>query len=828
MKFAPNGIGYLLACLLACTSCSDSKTEHELTDDAHRLSSVPTRAVGERPVRLAPTTPSSDSPVVMSVTPDNIEALHLLDSVSGTLRPASRDDSALQVTGRQIKLIDPDQLMVIFFELEADDFVSVRARLDVQSGLVTSEPCQSLRLIRLRELDDGESLQSLRAEGGLPKSEGRRTPLGKAILHINKKNRELSLARWASPPAADGLATARKVLPQSDQPTLWAAVLAGDSAHPIALGNLQVVHKPVFERLSDRLLIPTTKENTAATWVDLKVGGEQRTSLIVPPGISETLEVEIPTGASRLSFGVCVPPGQPFGARTRWFVEREDDDWRQLASGELTVRSQQPLRIHVQDIDAPWPESPEGPDRTRLRFRVEGNAPVAFGAPVLLAPAAAAEPRPPNLLLISLDTLRADHLGCYGYERPTSPFLDAFADRATLFTDAQTVAPYTLPSHVSLFTGLLPPSHGVLDGGTDRLDATVVPYLPKLLADAGWVTAAFTGGGFVSSDYGFAAGFDRFAILDPLLNMPAAQDRMGTAAVQRWIDRHHDTPWFLFLHSFATHDYAPPEEDFALFDTRAGPPSERRELALFPGPDGHKHADPTPEQVEDMRNLYDASIRYADRMIGQLLDSLEQNGRLDNTFVVITSDHGEEFGEHRGMKHARSLHREMLHVPLIVRIPGQTEAHIVRDPVSLTDLFPTLLELMGLPPTRSVDGRTIAPLLPDGNRRTSDLAAPILLGHIDTHTSRRSSLQVGPLKIIRGDMSDTLEFPASTPWLLYDVREDPGETIDLSGQRPEDLATLRQHLETLEAGLRTQAAPGTLEEVDEAVLEQLRALGYVR
>jgi len=826
MEFVPKRIGALLACLMACTGCGDPEAAHELTGNANHLSNVPTRAAAEHPVRLARNARTSDSPVVMSVTPDNLEALELLDSVSGTLRPASPDDEALRVSDRQIELMQSDQLMVIFFELEAADAVSIRARLDVNPELVTSEPCRGLRLIRLRELDDGESLQSLRAEGGLPRSGERREPLGKAILRIREKAHEFSLARWASPLAADGLATARKILPQSDQPTLWAAVLAGDSAHPVALGNLQVVHKSVFERLSDRLLVPTTKESTVATWVDLKVGGEQRASLIVPPGISETLEVEIPTGATRLSFGVCVPPGQPFGARTRWFVEREDDNWRELASGELTVQSQKPLRIHVQDIDAPWPESPEGPDRARLRFRVEGDAPVAFGAPVLLAPAA--KPRPPNLLLISLDTLRADHLGCYGYERPTSPFLDAFADRATLFTDAQTVAPYTLPSHVSLFTGLLPPSHGILDGGTDRLDATVVPYLPKLLADAGWVTAAFTGGGFVSPDYGFAAGFDRFAILDPLLNRQAAQERMGTAAVYHWIERHQDMPWFLFLHSFATHDYAPPEQDFALFDTRTGPPSKRRGLAPFPGPDGRKDVEPTSEQLEDMVNLYDATILYADRKIGQLLDSLEQGGMLDNTFVIITSDHGEEFGEHGGMRHARSLHREMLHVPLIVRVPGQTEAHIVRDPVSLTDLFPTLLELMGLPTTRPVDGRTITTLLPGSDSRASDLAVPMLLGHIDTHTSRRSSLQVGPLKIIRGDMSDTLQFPASTPWLLYDVREDPGETIDLSAQRPEDLAGLRRHLETLEAGLRAQAAPGSLEEVDEAVLEQLRALGYVR
>ena len=321
-----------------------------------------------------------------------------------------------------------------------------------------------------------------------------------------------------------------------------------------------------------------------------------------------------------------------------------------------------------------------------------------------------AESQPPlprvtrGYVLISIDTLRADHLGCYGYPRPTSPFLDELARRATLFEEAYAPYPSTLVSHMSIFTGLYPREHGVLPPSSVLSPA--VETLPEVFQRHGFRTAGFTEGGYVSGRFGFRRGFDVFVSRD------RNRDRLVARTFRRALDfvaglAPRDR-FFLFLHTYAVHTpYDAPEEYRRLF--WRGDPPEDAIPASGPSLSRQNMTGERPRQavIDWLEARYDAGIRQTDDVLRHFFAELQRLGLADQVTVAITADHGEEFMEHGLFNHTQ-LYRETLHVPLLVVHPDQRSAVRQGGIVQLVDLAPTFYELARVRPGRRPSGASLA------------------------------------------------------------------------------------------------------------------------
>ena len=457
-------------------------------------------------------------------------------------------------------------------------------------------------------------------------------------------------------------------------------------------------------------------------------------------------------------------------------------------------------------------------------------APERVGAPNPAEPS-----HPFNIILISIDTLRADHLSAYGYSRPTSPSIDALAASGLLFRQAYSHSPKTTPSHMSLMTSLYPEVHRVLNRTGRVVDSKLsfgIPTLAEILHAAGYRTAAFTAGGNVSRYIGFGRGFERFQHM-PVDAAPTFE--AGADALRAWVAEGGERPFFLFLHTVQVHDpYLPPKAARARFvdpdDTgknagyyAGGILSEREALARRAKVAGHSiakefwtHVDPDDAaDLAHLRDLYDACIHYTDEQIGRLLAAVDELGLREATAVVILSDHGEEFGEHGGTRH-NSVFEEVLHVPLVVRLPpvaGLDATGLVNSVVRLVDVMPTLLDLVGLPIPAHLNGRSLLPLV-DGDET--------LPRTVFAHWRERGvrSLRAGRFKLIR--IPEELH--------IFDLVRDPGERRPIEDERPDLRIALVPRLRALMENAHATAAavdPGQPEPIDAQTRNELRELGYL-
>ncbi len=319
------------------------------------------------------------------------------------------------------------------------------------------------------------------------------------------------------------------------------------------------------------------------------------------------------------------------------------------------------------------------------------------------------EPAPTRgIVLVSIDTLRADHLGAYGYARPTSPFLDRLAARGVLFERAYAQYPGTLQSHMSIFTGLYPGEHDVMPPAL--VLSPEIPTLPELLSRAGFRTSGHSEGGWMAGGFGFRRGFADWT------DHPYAADTDVERTLGLGLDFLRSVPpaerFFLFLHTYSVHDpYRPPREYVERF--WPGPPP----ADMF-SPDGpefsrlnRERLAASAEQLAYLRALYDASIAYVDHQLEAFWSEVEKLGLAGEITLVVTSDHGEEFAEHGLLAHTQ-VYPECLHVPLLVVHPARREPLRLGQLVELVDLAPTLLELAGAPPPR-MSGQSLLPLLRD-------------------------------------------------------------------------------------------------------------------
>lgn len=408
--------------------------------------------------------------------------------------------------------------------------------------------------------------------------------------------------------------------------------------------------------------------------------------------------------------------------------------------------------------------------------------------------------KPPNVLLIVLDTTRADRCSVNGYAAPTTPEIERIAKSGVIYLNAWSPSGWTAPAHASLFTGLRPENHGLHRGNRHYL----LPESNTLAARfkrAGYRTAAFSNNDTVCPENGFSQGFDVFRALyvDEKRPYPFAPATHREAL--EWAVADSDRPFFLFINDMEPHfRYEPPKVFAERFVPAAVEPQTVARARDIPAESLFLHnagvEKQSPEMLRALSALYDGEIALLDHEVGRLIDDLEKAGLLLNTVVVITSDHGENFGEHGFVDHLFGANRALRHVPLVIRYPPRFEAGTrVEDTVRLEDIAPTLLEVCGLPVPPALDGESLLGNLPGRISRGLVDAPNQLLDRWQTAIPAPKGLE--PLRAnIRAVYDGRFHFLVYSDGReeLFDVFSDPGETLNLAGTRADVTDRLRKVL----------------------------------
>lgn len=415
----------------------------------------------------------------------------------------------------------------------------------------------------------------------------------------------------------------------------------------------------------------------------------------------------------------------------------------------------------------------------------------------------------PNLVLVTIDTLRVDRIGAYGHRRDTTPTIDRLAREGVRFTRAYSTSSWTVPSMVSMITGVYPSRHGVTHGVVQQRQVYGQQTIPEdlgafaeTLRARGYHTFGLTANRHLHQDLGFGRGFDRFrcagfARSGPIMHM-----------LKQWRDEIVAArPYFLWLHLFDPH--APyrtnadwiarhwvPRPRFA--DLEHVHPAKRYEgMAVFG------------ERMEYVRTLYEGSVRDADDALAKALELL---GAERNAVIVLTADHGEELTDHGRFGHGHTLYQELVHIPFVVHFPeGRLAGRVVDDPVSLIDVFPTLADIAGAELPQGLHGRSV---LPAARGESIEPRALVAEAEREVHLTM---LLEGTHKLIRD-----LDSPGQS--MLFDLARDPEELMNLYQRDPRAASMERQLVERM-AGWKP-SAPAPAVPVDPRAIEQLRALGY--
>jgi arylsulfatase A-like enzyme/Flp pilus assembly protein TadD len=382
------------------------------------------------------------------------------------------------------------------------------------------------------------------------------------------------------------------------------------------------------------------------------------------------------------------------------------------------------------------------------------------------------------IILISIDTLRADHLPLYGYTKVATPNIDALRRDGILFESAYSHCPMTLPSHISMLTGLLPTEHEVRNNLGYRFDAARHPTLPQLLKQRGYTTGAAVSSYVLRADTGLGAAFDFYDDAVPVATGGAASQhqRAGTAtleAAKGWIGQ-QSSPFFFMLHLYEPHAPYTPPEPFA---------SRYREQP------------------------YDGEVATADAITGEFIDFLRKSGIYDRAVIILTSDHGEGLWDHGEDQHGILLYREVLQVPLIIKLPNASRAGTtVKAPVQSIDLFPTVAKLTGAPIPQAMKGRDVLGEIPPARRIYSETFYP------------RIHLGWSELRSLIDERHHYIQGPRAE---LYDIASDPREKNDLSATERRVSSAMRTELATYPAGIQE------LQRIDPEDAAKLSALGYL-
>ena len=461
------------------------------------------------------------------------------------------------------------------------------------------------------------------------------------------------------------------------------------------------------------------------------------------------------------------------------------------------------------------------PRRVHLALSALLLTPLA--AIALLSSPVPRKPKKPNVVLLLVDTLRADHLSHFGYHRPTAAPLDDFAAQATVFTRAYAPAPWTAPSAASLHTGLFPTGHGLLAKG-DKLDARLLTIAEALKA-RGWHTLGHSFNHHVSSKTGFDQGF---SVFDDFLGHATAYPDISRLLprVGNQLDSMPGGPFFLYLHPMNVHGpYKVPKPHRA--DLLGRPPSRkfvyygRKMRAILQRGDLEVRKHVGPRMLQSLVDQYDTAIRYSFAELAKILDLLKERDLYDDSLIVLTADHGEELFEHGGFSHGYSLHEELLHVPLYIKLPRQKRPRRIGTPVSLLDIYPTIVDLLDIPGAPGSDGHSLLPLL---QGRSGEAPARQHFVHLVDWKARCRGRALANERFKLVEVERNYEGLRNTT-MLYDRRNDPNESINLAQHKPELVKSMRSALQAaLKSFTHTGIKPvNVLDKLDK---DRLQALGY--
>ena len=553
------------------------------------------------------------------------------------------------------------------------------------------------------------------------------------------------------------------------------------------------------------------------------LAGETRTSLTPPLPSRLTYQVDVPPDpVLSFSFGATPLGDGPLAAAVDFLVHvdppiNEDP----LFSGTLQRYQSNQWMARAVDL-SPWSGQRVALTfETKTRTAEAAQQPIlaAWGDPVLASsPAQLGKLAKPNLILISIDCLRSDHLGTYGYERNTSPNLDRFAEDGVVFETAVSTSSWTLPTHMSMMTGLMPSFHGATKW--EKLDRSV-PYLPEILADHGYQTTGVASWVYVSQVYGFERGFDVYRVLED----PTARDVIDAAIEQLRMKTGQNH--FLFMHLLDPHwPYLPPNDFLERFGPRPRDISDLQDLIL--------RAEPPPSETErdEIIRLYDGEIAFTDQELGRFFEQLKVLGLYDHSLIIVTADHGEAFYEHGHWQHSQTLYEEIIRIPMIVKWPGDSLKGRIRAQVSQVDVFASVLQGAGIEPptTEPFNLRELA----DSERRVSE--ERVVISEVTWRSPKETSMKVSFrtermkfLTTLAGPVGDDLGVSETRQEELYDLVADPDERTNLAAERSEELASFQGRVRSFIDGARAQRSTrqGQQIELDEELLERLRALGYV-
>jgi arylsulfatase A-like enzyme/Tfp pilus assembly protein PilF len=399
-------------------------------------------------------------------------------------------------------------------------------------------------------------------------------------------------------------------------------------------------------------------------------------------------------------------------------------------------------------------------------------------------------PEKPSVILVTIDTLRADHVGSYGYAAAETPNIDALARAGARFTHAYTPVPITLPAHTSLLTGMFPMATGIHDFSGNKLPANI-PTLARILREQGYTTAAFIGSAVLDSRFGLNQGFDTYfdhfdfsRLLETNLDQMERRGDLVVDEALSWLKRSPRRPLFLWVHLYDPHHpYTPPEPFASRF--RARP--------------------------------YDGEIAFADAQAGRLFSALQQEGIFNSSLVVLAGDHGEGLGEHGEETHGFFIYNSTLHIPLVIKVPGAAP-RVVEEEVSLTDVMPTILQALKISAPASLQGRSALGLVQGrAGSSPSNLYAETYLPLLHFRWNQLRSLQSRGIKYIEAPKPE-----------IYDLKTDPNELRNLFSTRRATGNEMRDRLNGLIRRLTPSGGmAGEREFTDPALLERLKSLGYV-
>lgn len=408
---------------------------------------------------------------------------------------------------------------------------------------------------------------------------------------------------------------------------------------------------------------------------------------------------------------------------------------------------------------------------------------------VVSAPAAgAAGNRAPNVVVITIDTLRADHLGCYGYKQIRTPNIDALAGDSARFARAYTPVPVTLPSHTAIFTGSYPMLSGMHDFAGNKLSPNQ-PTLASVLNQNGYATGAVIGSAVLDSRFGLNRGFDFYydhfdfnRLQESNLEEMERPGNLVADVALDWLSKNSSKKFFLWMHLYDPH---------------------------FP------YRPPAPFAAEFKDRPYDGEIAFADAQVGRVIRFLKSKGLYGNTLIILSGDHGESLGEHGEKTHGFFIYNATLHVPLVIHLPGMKSARTVTDLVSLADLMPTVLEALKADIPSQVQGRSLLPMMSGKGDESRSLYAETYLPRLHFNWSE-----------LRGVETENYHFIDAPKPELYDLSKDPGEIQNLFSEKKAVSEDLRARLASL---IRQYNAGQELAEktgLDPALMERLKSLGY--